>query len=63
MYVQKMGSLYNLYCMGWRHGSLKYLSPLQHWLLSAFYHYRKGYSEGSQWRQNCLKDSTSSHFF
>lgn len=55
MHIQCMGSLYQLYCLGWRNGSLKYLSPLQHWLLSIFLHYRRGFADGSQWRQNQMK--------
>jgi hypothetical protein len=62
MYVQRIGFLYNLYCIGWKHGSLKHLSALQHRLFSIFLHYRKGYSEGSQWRQDCLRDPNSSRF-
>jgi hypothetical protein len=62
MYVQRMGFLYKLYCIGWTHGSLKYLPPLQHWLLSIFLYYRRGYSEGSQWRQDSFKDCSISRF-
>ncbi len=46
MHNQRMGVLYDLYCLGWRNGSLQYLPPLQHRLLSLFLYYRKGYSEG-----------------
>lgn len=55
MHIQRMGSLYKLYCLGWRNGSLKYLSPLQHWLLSIFLHYRRGFAEGYKWQQNQMK--------
>lgn len=51
MHPQRMGFLYKLYCTGWRNGSLKCLPPLQHGLLSIFLYYRRGYSEGSKWRQ------------
>lgn len=51
MYIQLVGSLWKLYHLGWTNGSLKYLSPLQHSLLSIFLLYRKGFVEGSQWRQ------------
>ena len=51
IYVQKMGFLYKFYCMGWKNGSLKCFPVLQHWLLSIFFYYRRGYIEGSQWRQ------------
>lgn len=51
MHTQRMGFLYKLYCTGWRNGSLKCLPPLQHGLLSIFLYYRRGYSEGSKWRQ------------
>lgn len=55
MHIQRMGFLYKLYCMGWRNGSLKYLPSLQHWLLSIFLLYRRGFAEGSKWRQNQMK--------
>jgi len=51
MHIQGMGFLYKLYCLGWRNGSLKCLPALQHWLLSIFLYYRRGYTEGSEWRQ------------
>ena len=51
MDVQRMGFLYKFYCMGWKNGSLKRFPLLQHWLLSIFLYYRRGYIEGSQWRQ------------
>jgi hypothetical protein len=51
MYIKRMGFLYKLYFIGWRNGSLKHLPPLQHWLLSIFLYYRRGYNEGFQWRQ------------
>lgn len=37
MHIQRMGSLYKLYCLGWRNGSLQCFPPLQHWLLSIFF--------------------------
>ncbi len=51
MDAQRMGFLYKFYCMGWKNGSLKCFSLLQHWLLNIFFYYRRGYIEGSQWRQ------------
>lgn len=54
MHIQRMGFLYKLYCLGWKHGSLKCFSLLQHWLLSIFLYYRQGYRQGSQWKQHCL---------
>ncbi|MBW4685491.1 MAG: hypothetical protein KME40_10405 [Komarekiella atlantica HA4396-MV6] len=62
MHIQRMGFLYNLYCIGWKNGSLKHLSFLQHGLFSIFLYYRRGYTEGSQWRQDCLRDPSSSRF-
>jgi hypothetical protein len=56
MYVQRMGFLYKLYCIGWRNGSLNCLPTFQHWLLSIFFYYRKGYTEASQWRQGYLNE-------
>ena len=55
MHIQRMGSLYKLYCLGWRNGSLKCFPPLQHWLLSIFLYYRRGFTEASEWRQNQMK--------
>ncbi|MDV2997335.1 MAG: hypothetical protein N4J56_007040 [Chroococcidiopsis sp. SAG 2025] len=52
MQIQRMGILYKFYCMGWRNGSLKYYSPLQHWLLSIFLYYRRGFAEGSEWSKH-----------
>jgi hypothetical protein len=60
MYIQRMGFLYKLYCMGWRNRSFKHLPPVQHWLLSIFLYYRQGYSEGTQWRQDDFKDCSMS---
>jgi hypothetical protein len=62
MYIQRMGFFYRLYCMGWRNGSLKHLSPFQHRLLSIFFYYRRGYTEGFQWKHDCLKGCSSSPF-
>ncbi|PSB28594.1 hypothetical protein [Chlorogloea sp. CCALA 695] len=49
--IEPMGYLYKLYCMGWKNGSLKCFPVLQHWLLSIFFCYRRGYSQGFEWRQ------------
>ncbi len=49
--IEPMGYLYKLYCMGWKNGSLKCFPVLQHWLLSIFLYYRRGYTKGFQWRQ------------
>ena len=57
MHTQRMGFLYKLYCIGWRNGSLKCLPPLQHWLLSIFLYYRRGYTEGSEWKQQYRLES------
>lgn len=52
MPIQQMGFLSKLYCIGWKNGSLKCFPTPQHWLLSIFLYYRKGYLEGSKWRQH-----------
>jgi len=57
MQTQKIGFLYKLYCLGWRNGSLNCFSPLQHWLLSLFLLYRRGFVEGIEWRQNYVVPS------
>lgn len=51
---EQMGYLYKLYFLGWRNGSLKHSSQLQHWLLSLFFYYRRGFAEASEWKQNQL---------
>lgn len=55
MQTQKMGFLYKLYCLGWRNGSLKCFSPLQHGLLSIFLYYRRGFAERAKWRRNQME--------
>jgi hypothetical protein len=57
MQNQKMGYLYKLYCLGWRNGSLRYFSLLQHGLLIIFLYYRQGFAEGLKWRQKQIEDS------
>jgi hypothetical protein len=57
MYIQRMGVLYKLYCLGWRSGSLSDMSPAHHRLLSIFLYYRKGYLAGAEWRQQQYQDS------
>lgn len=39
---------YRLYSLGWRSGLYTHLPLAQHWLLSIFYYYRRGYTEGSK---------------
>lgn len=52
---EQMGYLYRLYCLGWRNGSIKCFSLLQHWLLSIFLYYRQGFAKGTEWKQNQIK--------
>jgi hypothetical protein len=49
MQTQKISFLYKFYCWGWRNASLRGFSLSQHWLLSIFLHYRRGFAEGSAW--------------
>lgn len=56
MQSDRMGSLYKLYCIGWRNGSIKQFSQLQHGLLSLFFYYRRGFAEAVEWRQNQVTD-------
>lgn len=58
MQCERMGSLYRLYCMGWRNGSSQHFSPLLHYLLSAFFYYRRGFAEGASWQQEQMKSRT-----
>lgn len=48
--TQPMGFLSQIYCIGWRQGSLQTLSQVQHRLLSLFLDYRRGYAAGLEWR-------------
>ena len=57
MQTQKMGSLYKFYCWGWKNGALEHFSLFQHWLLSIFLYYRRGFAEGSEWKQSQIKGS------
>ena len=50
MYIQRVGLLgYQLYRLGWQNSLHNHLSPLQHWLLSIFVYYRRGFTEASSW--------------
>lgn len=55
MQDERMGYLYKLYCIGWRNGSIKHFSQLQHWLLNSFSYYRRGFAEGAEWRQDQIR--------
>lgn len=52
---EQIGYLYKLYFLGWRNGSLKQFSQLDHWLLSFFFYYRRGFAEASEWKQDQLR--------
>ncbi|GAP94264.1 hypothetical protein [Leptolyngbya sp. NIES-2104] len=58
MQCERMGSLYRLYCAGWRNGSTQRFSPLSHYLLSMFLYYRRGFVEGLNWQQEQMKSRT-----
>ena len=50
MNYQRVGHLgYKLYRLGWQNGLHNYLPSSQHWLLSLFVYYRRGYAEGFEW--------------
>lgn len=50
MYVQRVGYLgYKLYSMGWKSALHHNRPALHHWLLSIFFYYRQGFTEGSNW--------------
>ena len=57
MQAQKMGSLYKLYCWGWRNSSLRCFSLSQHLLLSIFLYYRQGFAAGTEWKRSQIEDS------
>lgn len=58
MHSEQMGSLYKLYCLGWRNGSTKTFSPLLHKLLSIFLYYRRGFAAGMEWEQEQMKSKS-----
>jgi hypothetical protein len=43
---RSMGLFYKLYSIGWRNSSIECLPLIQHWVLSIFIDYRKGFAEG-----------------
>lgn len=50
MNYQRVGYLgYKLYSLGWRNGLHNCLPFAQHWLLSLFLYYRRGFVESSEW--------------
>lgn len=50
MEIQSIGYLsYRLYQLGWHNRLYARLPRLQHWLLSIFLYYRRGYANGSEW--------------
>lgn len=40
---------YQLYRLGWRSSLHAPLPLLQHWLLSIFFDYRRGFGDGAEW--------------
>lgn len=53
MDIQPVGRLnYSLYCLGWHSGLHHHLPLPQHWFLSIFFYYRRGFKESSKWKQN-----------
>lgn len=53
MQVQSIGYLgYKLYRLGWQSALHRHLAPANHWLLSIFIYYRRGFADGS----NCIKE-------
>lgn len=50
MEMRSIGYLsYRLYRLGWQNRLHVRLPRLQHWLLSVFLYYRRGYVRGSEW--------------
>lgn len=58
MQSQPMGFLYKLYCLGWRNSSTASFPVLQHWLLSLFFYYRRGFAEAAEWKYEQMKSRT-----
>lgn len=51
MRVEKVGYIgYKLYTLGWLNSQHNHLSPLQHLLLSVLLYYRRGFKQGSDWK-------------
>jgi hypothetical protein len=50
MYIERIGYIGNkLYRLGWRSAVHQDVTPLQHYLLSIFLYYRRGYASGFDW--------------
>ncbi|MBD2088595.1 hypothetical protein H6F67_01800 [Microcoleus sp. FACHB-1515] len=50
MHIQPIGLLgYQLYRLGWQNSLHQHLPKSQHWLLSIFLYYRRGFAEASLW--------------
>lgn len=50
---ERIGYLgYKLYRLGWRSSLHKHLPLIEHWLLSIFFYYRRGFVDGSEWLED-----------
>ncbi len=48
MQIEPIGYLgYKLYRLGWQSALHGHLAPANHWLLSIFLYYRRGFTDGS----------------
>lgn len=61
MQIEPIGYLgYKLYKLGWQSALHGHLAPANHWLLSIFLYYRRGFTAGANlheeyWRQKNLR--------
>lgn len=48
MQIESIGYLgYKLYKLGWQSALRRHLAPANHWLLSIFLYYRRGFADGA----------------
>lgn len=57
MHIERVGFLgYKLYSLGWQSALHCDRPSIDHWLLSIFFYYRRGFSEGSNWvQEDCME--------
>ncbi len=54
MQIEPIGYLgYKLYRLGWQSAVRRHLAPANHWLLSIFFYYRRGFTDGASLYEGC----------
>lgn len=59
MQIQCVGFLgYKLYSLGWQSALHRDRSAIDHWFLSIFVYYRRGFAEASDWvEEDCVEQN------